>query len=65
MGVCEGGEADMISSSSPTPGAKESLFIILRLQCLIIAETRLARGGQEVSPTKCPRPSQERGGKAE
>lgn len=48
----------MISSSFPW--CQESLFIILRLQCLIIAEAEVSKGARKVSSTECPRPSQER-----
>lgn len=63
VGVCEG-RGEQIWCPLPPPRAKESLFRILRRQCLIIAEKGLARGGQELSPTECPRPRQERGRRA-
>lgn len=44
VGVCEG-RGQQIWCPLPPPSAKESLFIILRLQCLIIAEKGLAQGG--------------------
>lgn len=44
VGVCEG-RGEQTWCPLPPPSAKESLFIILRLQCLIIAEKGLAQGG--------------------
>lgn len=63
MGVCEG-RGKQTWCPLPSPSAKESLFIILRLKCLIIAEKGLAQGGPGGVTYECPRPRQEGGGKA-
>lgn len=45
VGVCEG-RSEQTWCPLPPPSAKESLFIMLRIQCLIIAEKGLAQGGR-------------------